>query len=109
MKKFVLVCTLIAALAAAGCGDNEPSKKASVPSSSSTAKQEVKVDTQIKNFKKSRDTVKVEQLEDGTIVETGKYGNQIITHPDGSKTYTSGKKSIKDDLNSDSKLGHFHK
>ena len=119
MKKFVLVCTLIAALAAAGCGDSEPSKKASVPSSSSTAKQEVKVDNnkEAKTAAQNSDDFVMTELTQKTINEknvtvvkqylSSNKRTLITEFSDGSKNYESAKKTKF--TSGDSKLGHFHK
>lgn len=119
MKKFVLVCTLIAALAAAGCGDNETSKKASVPSSSSTAKQEVQVDKnkEAKTVAKSSDDFVMTDLTQKTINEknvtvvnqylSSNKRTLITEFSDGSKNYESANKTKLSD--NGAKLGHFHK
>lgn len=122
MKKFVLVCTLIAALAAAGCGDNETSKKASVPSSSSTAKQEVQSDKNIKDTKTERkgsdDFVMTEnvkktlQEKNITIVKqyVGRTKVNLITEfSDGSFVMDKISEAPKFSESTGAKLGHFHK
>lgn len=122
MKKFVLVCTLIAALAAAGCGDNETSKKASVPSSSSTAKQEVQSDKNSKDTKTERkgseDFVMTEnvkktlQEKNVTIVKQSLSStkNRLITDfSDGSFVMDKISEAPKFSESTGAKLGHFHK
>ena len=121
MKKFVLVCTLIAALAAAGCGDSEPSKKASVPSSSSTAKQEVTVDNNKEaktaakgsdDFVMTENVKKTLQEKDVTIVKqyVGRTKVNLITEfSDGSFVMDKIKEAPKFSESSGAKLGHFHK
>lgn len=121
MKKFVLVCTLIAALAAAGCGDSEPSKKASVPSSSSTTKQEVTVDNNKEaktaakgsdDFVMTENVKKTLQEKDVTIVKQSLSStkNRLITDfSDGSFVIDRIKDAPKLNESSGAKLGHFHK
>ncbi len=122
MKKFILACTLIAALAAAGCGDIESSKKASAPSSSSTAKQEVQSNKNSKDAKTERkgseDFVMTEnvkktlQEKNVTIVKQSLSStkNRLITDfSDGTFVIDRIKETPKFSESSGSKLGHFHK
>lgn len=96
MKKLHVLLTLLAAFASFGCGSDEPATDAPAKAPTATSKA-------------SKNIVKTEKLSDGSIVETDKDGMQIITHPDGSKSYKSGSKIKLTETKPGDTIHHFSK
>lgn len=118
MKKVLFTLTLLAALAVAGCGGEEKSSgPASAPKAAPAAAVSSKDPVMVtgSELAKAKDAWKkkgmgdlesVAKYPDGTIIETFSH-SQIITHPDGTKTY-KGRDDKKIDLTKGDGTGIHH-